>query len=197
MKKITILSLLATLVFISQCSQEKEVKVPETNEPTRIHFEEYSPYTCGANVKEGNIVIERSVKQEIKCIFKGCKNVGLYTGTFILNLIEKIGKKYPDKEIRYVLAQDTFVPNKELFEPSLPEERLILFSEEGKKDALLLQKAINEGKQNCYLLGKLLGYDEEDIKYFYLNDNEEYGIEEFLKDKEFTEEFIRENSSDQ
>lgn len=136
-------------------------------------------------------------KGSIACMLAGYKNI--YFGN--LDEIDSISTSIKEllKLKNYKYITDNESDSEPLYRP------LILFTPEGKKNALLLLKSLEFTLSNDYLRGHLLGYSDEDIFAFYKFKSEEakkYKSEsreadfEFANQRKEAEKWIEENGSD-
>ncbi|CAN5184595.1 hypothetical protein BH09DEP1_BH09DEP1_3910 [soil metagenome] len=116
-----------------------------------------SAKTCGAAVNP-NAQLEDTFERAIECMLAGHKDV--YWGNINGILQERAPQQFADREIQAIY---------------LPFGSFILYTKKGDQTAHLLEQLIQEEdkhgfafeQKNHYLFGRLLGYSEEDIKYFY------------------------------
>lgn len=109
----------------------------------------------------------------LACMLAGHKKV--YLGNVAGILYERIPEQYASKQIQaFYLADGNF----------------ILYTDDGVKEAKLLAEQINSSYQNHYLSGKLLGYSEDDISFFYNRNH----IDTFEQDKKAASKWIQEHT---
>lgn len=133
-----------------------------------------SAQTCGAAVTpEGTI--PRGFEEEIKCMLAGHKDV--YFGNIANVIHDRIPEQYAKQEIQLII---------------LPEGNFVLYTKKGEQNAHLFAKQDEDEllRKNHYLTGHLLGYSEEDIKYFY----EKNKFQAYEQDKKAAENWIKEQS---
>lgn len=151
----------------------------------RIPFKAPSHYFSGATAKKSGMIIDRTEKDEIWSLFAGFKDV-CWIGVdleILKGYIQGYGKLYQD--IRCAVIKN----------PGFPSSYIVYSLPKGEKFALLFAKQAMEKTGNPYLTGHLLGYDDEDIKYFYEKDqNKQEGLNEYLKANEAAEQFISANA---
>lgn len=131
-----------------------------------------SKENCGAAVSKRGLVAD-TFERAIECMKAGYKDV--YLGGISGVIYERIPEEYDSKKIQLII---------------LPDGGFILYTKKGEKNAELLAKAIEEKYHNAYLRGCLLGYDEEDIKYFYERDKDQT----FNEDKAAAQKWIAKNT---
>jgi hypothetical protein len=153
-----------------------------------------SKKTCGAAVTEQGTLV-KDINNVIACMLKGYKSV--YLG-YPHNIVEILPDYLPLENLGiHIIKFKAF----SLATQSDNFERVLLYTDEGCDNALLLKKYIEQRAQkdkedwqanssisepNHYLMGHLLGYDEADISYFY----EKNGFADFETDKLNAFEFI-------
>jgi hypothetical protein len=107
------------------------------------------PENCGAAMSARGIQAGTFLNG-LACLKAGYKDV--YLGNIVTVLFEYIPEEYAKKEIQIIVE---------------PDGNFILYTQKGAQNAQLLVKAREENISNDYLNGHLLGYKEEDIKFFY------------------------------
>lgn len=143
------------LVFkYASAAEGPELIRDERNRP--LYYKNPLPEQCGAAINESTYRID-SIYQALEGMRVGYKHIYLgFSRSLTPDIephIEALGAKYLILE----RPSDGF--------------GLILYTSDGERNALLLQKYQLQKKvafeRNDYLVGKLLNYEEEDIKYFY------------------------------
>lgn len=130
---------------------------------------------CGAAINPRGRLVD-DFERGIKCMLAGHKDV--YLGNIAGVIYERIPKQYESKEIQLI---------------RLPEGGFILYTKKGERNARLLEKLDSENiniRRNDFLAGYLLGYAEEDIKYFY----DQNKISTFEQDKTNAMKWIASNT---
>lgn len=108
-----------------------------------------SAKNCGPAINlqgQGADTFERG----IQCMLSGYKNV--YLGDISSIIYERIPEHYASREIQLI---------------TLSNGGFILYTQKGKNNAHLLELALKGDFKNDYLMGYLLDYPEEDIRYYY------------------------------
>lgn len=125
----------------------------------KIKFDQPNTYNSGAAVKKGGVKIQRTQEDEIWSLFAGFREVcTVYKNLKELKMVlQKYGEKYPD--VRCHIINRTFDINS--------EARYLVFTDNGADLAFLIKKDIQQNSGNAYLFAILLGYAEEDIRYYY------------------------------
>lgn len=110
-----------------------------------------SPTACGAAISR-NGIIEDSFERGVQRMLAGHKDV--YFGNIAGIIYDRIPEQYAKQEIQLI---------------TLPDGGFILYTKKGAHNAKLFAKQFEDesARKNHYLAGHLLGYSEEDIKYFY------------------------------
>lgn len=108
--------------------------------------------TCGAAINRDEVKIEDSFERGIQCMLAGHKDV--YYGNVAGIIYDRIPEQYAKREIQLI---------------TLPDGNFVLYTKKGERNAHLFAKQDQDelSRKNHYLTGHLLGYSEEDIKYFY------------------------------
>ncbi len=141
------------------------------NKTTQINFIA-SAENCGASISARGIQVDTFLRG-LACLKAGYKDV--YVGNIIGVLFEYISEEYAKKEIQIILE---------------PDGKFILYTQKGARSAQFLVKAREENINNDYLIGHLLGYKEEDIKFFYDRNQ----IKTFDQDKKAAIEWLKSHS---
>jgi len=140
-----------------------------------------SKEACGSVMGEGKQNVPDDIHSSILCMVAGYKDVYMGSSKALENLNEHEKSLIYSGTIYKEIINDRIGYN------------LILYTAQGKKNALLLIKYLRCPKkknQNHYLVGFLLGYDLKDIEYFY---KRSFSQEQLEIDKRAAEEFISQN----
>lgn len=224
MKTKKILLLIATLGTITLMASEV-VQEKKMDKDLASFLEEYSPSpdTCGPDFKkkeqtqpfsgeykneeDPEELIKRSINTELACVIKGYKPVTLQLESKYYPLFaEHIDNRLltNNRTLKYGLQSLKYD-----YKFEHPEQGditgsyyLIYTTPEGKHRAKLLLKLMPEEDKsrsyNHYLSGFLLGYNEEDIEYYYSHPKLtgiENSKEQFPKDKQAAKEWLEKNGA--
>ncbi len=184
-----------------QINVHKRKKYNPNEEMRKILFDKPSAYMAGAQMKKGGIVIDRTKEDEIWCLLTGFKKLfwlGFSEDGEMENLIADVKKLHPDFNSDIgILQYEHYIFGCELNKLKMrPLIQGFAYTADGKVNALLFAKHYNETRLNDindYLTGFLLGYNEEDI-YFYYECNFEFPEQKYTLDKQLAKKFIEKNT---
>jgi hypothetical protein len=152
-----------------------------------LKFKKPNTYNSGAAVKKFGIGISRTEEDEIWSLFAGFKQVCGVTSKTLSELqliIKKYGERYPSKRCHILKCANNF------------EHEYLVFSDKGIDAAFLEEKRmrLNLLEENTCLTAILLGYEENDIKYYYkrCNKTHPYSVD-YESDKAIAQKYIQDN----
>lgn len=162
---------------------------PPSNKPLiSVKFKKPNTFNSGAAVKKGGIGISRTEEDEIWSLFAGFRNVCSLTSKTLgeLKLImKKYGEIYPNKRCHVIKCTNN------------SDHEYLMFSDEGSAFVFLEEKRIRRElfEDNVFWTGILLGYEAQDIKYFYKRSCKMYPdcLFDYESDKAESQEYIQEN----
>ena len=117
----------------------------------------------------------------IACLGSGYKHI--YLDTIQSVVYEQLPDKYESGEIQVI---------------PLPDGHFIIYTPKSARNAHLLEQQIKESNINPYLMGTLLEYNPEDIKFFY-NRAKKIGTSErdYESDKKAAEQWLQKHNKNQ
>ncbi len=186
------------------CMETNQTMTPtQTSSIKRIPFGKPSKYSCGAKIKSGGFSIASTLENEIQCMLAGYKKIFHNTSSTkpeeILSIVNRIKQEeFPNSDviIKHIIYEQNIPP---AFAHIIKDKDIILFTPDREQETNLLInfrnnplfESNNDEGINDYLVGRLLGYDEEDIEYYYHIDDQ---LEKYLEeDKANAEKILKDH----
>jgi hypothetical protein len=164
---VTFILLLTTPFY----SLAMEPETPKLIEQLKKKYDIKDSNSCRIAINKSvfiNRPLEEKANLQIACVIVGFKNVYMFTFANELSKMDPEFKKFIDnKTIHYITLR---FPKED--DPTVMKEDIgFIYNNVGEHDALLLALYSLKHEQskidsNTYLIGKLLGYAEEDLEFF-------------------------------